>query len=35
VGALVAVTALAHLGVAIDPAWNLDGQVVGLPETRR
>ena len=26
----VAVTALAHLGVAIDPAWGLDGQVVGL-----
>jgi hypothetical protein len=26
----VAVTALAHLGVAIDPAWNLDGKVVGL-----
>jgi len=26
----VAVTALAHLGVAIDPAWRLDGKVVGL-----
>ncbi len=26
----VAVTALAHLGVAIDPAWGLDGKVVGL-----
>jgi len=26
----VAVTALAHLGVAIDPAWELDGKVVGL-----
>jgi predicted AlkP superfamily pyrophosphatase or phosphodiesterase len=26
----VAVTALAHLGVAIDPAWKLDGKVVGL-----
>ena len=26
----VAVTALAHLGVPLDPAWNLDGQVVGL-----
>lgn len=27
----VAVTALAHLGIPIDPAWDLDGQVVGLP----
>jgi predicted AlkP superfamily pyrophosphatase or phosphodiesterase len=26
----VAVTALTHLGVAIDPAWRLDGKVVGL-----
>jgi predicted AlkP superfamily pyrophosphatase or phosphodiesterase len=26
----VAVTALAHLGIAIDPAWNLDGKVVGI-----
>jgi hypothetical protein len=26
----VPVTALAHLGIAIDPAWGLDGQVVGL-----
>ena len=26
----VAVTALAHLGVEIDPAWQLDGRVVGL-----
>ncbi len=26
----VAVTALAHLGVALDPAWRLDGKVVGL-----
>lgn len=26
----VAVTALAHLGVAIDPAWGLDGKVVAL-----
>ena len=26
----VAVTALAHLGVAIDSAWQLDGKVVGL-----
>jgi predicted AlkP superfamily pyrophosphatase or phosphodiesterase len=28
----VAVTALAHLGVAIDPAWSLDGKVVGLEQ---
>lgn len=27
----VAVTALAHLGIDIDPGWNLDGQVVGIP----
>jgi predicted AlkP superfamily pyrophosphatase or phosphodiesterase len=27
----VGVTALAHLGVIIDPAWGLDGRVVGLP----
>lgn len=27
----VAVTALAHLGIPIDPEWGLDGQVVGLP----
>ncbi len=26
----VAVTALAHLGITIDPAWGLDGQVRGL-----
>jgi len=26
----VAVTALAHLGVEMDPAWRLDGKVVGL-----
>jgi predicted AlkP superfamily pyrophosphatase or phosphodiesterase len=26
----VAVTALAHLGVAADPAWQLDGRVIGL-----
>ncbi|NJD18623.1 MAG: nucleotide pyrophosphatase, partial [Gemmatimonadetes bacterium] len=26
----VAVTALAHLGIAADPAWNLDGKVVGI-----
>jgi hypothetical protein len=26
----VAVTAMAHLGVEIDPAWQLDGNVVGL-----
>ncbi|NIN71720.1 MAG: hypothetical protein GTO46_07265 [Gemmatimonadetes bacterium] len=26
----VAVTALAHLGIAIDPAWHLDGRVSGL-----
>ncbi|MDH3205500.1 MAG: alkaline phosphatase family protein [Gemmatimonadota bacterium] len=26
----VPVTALAHLGIPIDPAWNLDGKVVGL-----
>ena len=26
----VAVTALTHLGVAIDPAWGLDGRVIGL-----
>ncbi|MDP2956886.1 MAG: alkaline phosphatase family protein [Longimicrobiales bacterium] len=26
----VAVTALAHLGIAIDPAWQLDGKAVGL-----
>jgi predicted AlkP superfamily pyrophosphatase or phosphodiesterase len=30
----VAVTALTHLGVAIDPAWKLDGKAVGLaPKT--
>ena len=28
----VAVTALAHLGVDLDPAWGLDGEVVGLSE---
>lgn len=26
----VAVTALAHLGIEIDPAWALDGRPVGL-----
>jgi hypothetical protein len=26
----VAVTALAHLGITIDPAWHLDGRVSGL-----
>ncbi len=26
----VAVTALTHLGVTIDPAWNLDGRAIGL-----
>ncbi|HSM60385.1 MAG TPA: alkaline phosphatase family protein [Longimicrobiales bacterium] len=26
----VAVTALTHLGIAIDPAWDLDGRAVGL-----
>ncbi len=26
----VPVTALAHLGIDIDPAWSLDGKVVGL-----
>lgn len=26
----VAATALAHLGIAIDPAWQLDGKIVGL-----
>ncbi len=26
----VAVTALAHLGIEADPAWGLDGAVVGL-----
>jgi predicted AlkP superfamily pyrophosphatase or phosphodiesterase len=30
----VAVTALAHLGVAIDPAWGLDGRAVGLVRER-
>ena len=30
----VAVTALAFLGVEIDPAWGLDGKVVGLREGR-
>ena len=30
----VAVTALAHLGVTIDPAWELDGRVVGIGRTR-
>lgn len=27
----LSVTALTHLGIAIDPAWELDGRVVGLP----
>jgi len=26
----IAVTAMAHLGVRVDPAWDLDGKVVGL-----
>jgi hypothetical protein len=26
----VAVTALAHLGITLDPAWKLDGRTVGL-----
>jgi arylsulfatase A-like enzyme len=26
----VAVTALAHLGIPLDPAWDLDGKVVGI-----
>ena len=26
----LAVTALTHLGIAIDPAWGLDGRVIGL-----
>jgi hypothetical protein len=26
----VAVTALAHLGIEIDPSWRLDGSPVGL-----
>ena len=30
----VAVTALTHLGVDIDPAWNLDGKSVALQERR-
>jgi hypothetical protein len=30
----VAVTALAHLGVAIDSSWGLDGQVAGLATER-
>ncbi len=29
----VAVTALAHLGVTIDPGWQLDGKVSGLAKT--
>ena len=28
----VAVTALTHLGIPLDPAWQLDGRPVGLPE---
>ena len=31
----VAVTALAHLGLGPDPAWNLDGHVRGLKRARR
>jgi predicted AlkP superfamily pyrophosphatase or phosphodiesterase len=30
----VAVTALIHLGIAIDPAWELDGRAVGLTPRR-
>jgi arylsulfatase A-like enzyme len=30
----VPVTALAHLGIAVDPAWNLDGRVVGIRPRR-
>ena len=26
----VSVTALTHLGIAIDPAWDLDGRAMGL-----
>ena len=26
----VAVTALAHLGITAEPAWGLDGKVVGI-----
>jgi predicted AlkP superfamily pyrophosphatase or phosphodiesterase len=29
----VAVTAMTHLGVPADPAWNLDGRVVGLADS--
>jgi len=31
----VAVTALAHIGLGPDPAWNLDGQVRGLKSASR
>jgi hypothetical protein len=30
----IPVTALVHLGVAIDPAWNLDGRPIGLRRER-
>ena len=30
----IAVTAMAHLGVTIDPAWHLDGKVSGLAGAR-
>jgi len=30
----VPVTALTHLGIAVDPAWNLDGKVVGIRPSR-
>lgn len=30
----VAVTALVHLGIALDPAWELDGEAVGLRRDR-
>lgn len=30
----VVATALAHLGVAVDPAWDLDGRAVGLARDR-
>jgi len=29
-----AVTAMAHLGIALDPAWDLDGRVIGLKTPR-
>jgi len=35
VAADVVPTALTHLGIAIDPAWELDGRPAGLPTTTR